>query len=154
VPIRASYGGEKSNLRIGRIMLPFLLKHMRNFFKRLFYRYYLRDVNIGSLELMVGLVLLLFGLVFGVREWVAAAYAGVTATAGTVMLAGLPILVGVQLILGFFAFDVTAVPKIPLQVILGPRARLRRKDEAQVLENKRRENETPKLFGNDEREAG
>jgi glycosyltransferase involved in cell wall biosynthesis len=123
VPIRASYAGEKSNLRIGRIVLPFLFKHLRNFLKRLFYRYYLRDVNIGSLELLIGLPLLLFGSVFGVRQWITAAYAGATASAGTVMLAGLPILVGVQLVLGFFAFDVMAVPKIPLQVILGSRSR-------------------------------
>jgi len=104
-------------------VLPFLFKHLRNFLKRLFYRYYLRDVNIGSLELLIGLPLLLFGSVFGVRQWITAAYAGATASAGTVMLAGLPILVGVQLVLGFFAFDVMAVPKIPLQVILGSRSR-------------------------------
>jgi len=43
---------------------------------------------------------------------------GVTASAGTVMLAGLPILVGVQMILGFLAFDIAAVPKVPLQMLL------------------------------------
>jgi hypothetical protein len=35
------------------------------------------------------------------------------------MLAGLSTLVGVQMILGFFAFDLTASPRVPLQVILG-----------------------------------
>jgi dolichol-phosphate mannosyltransferase len=119
VPIPASYRGEKSNLRISRVFFPFFMKHMVNFMKRLFYRYYLRDMNIGSLELLSGLELLLFGRLFGATQWVRAASAGVTASAGTVMLAGLPVLVGMQLILGFFTFDMMAVPKVPLQTILG-----------------------------------
>jgi glycosyltransferase involved in cell wall biosynthesis len=118
VPMRANYAGEKSNLHIGGVLLPFLFKHLRNFAKRVFYRYYLRDMNIGSLELLAGLLLLSFGVVFGLREWIAAAAAGLTASAGTVMLAGLPILVGVQLVLGFLAFDLAAVPRIPLQTLL------------------------------------
>jgi dolichol-phosphate mannosyltransferase len=39
------------------------------------------------------------------------------------MLAGLPILAGLQRVLGFFAFDFMAVPKTPLQVILGKSTR-------------------------------
>ena len=118
VPIRARYADEHSNLSVGQVLVPFLLKNLRNFFKRLFYRYYLRDLNIGSLELVIGIVLLLFGLVFGVKEWIRAAAEGVTASAGTVMLAGLPILVSVQMVLGFFSFDFVAVPRVPLQTIL------------------------------------
>jgi dolichol-phosphate mannosyltransferase len=76
-------------------------------------------MNLGSLELVVGILLLLFGTLFGVTRWVEAASAGVTASAGTVMLAGLPILAGLQLILGFFAFDFMATPKVPLQIVLG-----------------------------------
>ena len=122
VPIRASYADERSNLRVSHVILPFLYKNLRNFFKRLFYRYYLRDLNIGSLELLVGTLLILFGVLFGVSQWIDSATKGVEASAGTVMLAGLPILVGVQMILGFFAFDFMAVPKTPLQVILGDSA--------------------------------
>jgi dolichol-phosphate mannosyltransferase len=101
------------------VILPFLFKNLRNFLKRVFYRYFLRDLNLGSLELLVGAALLAFGLIFGVTSWVGAVSEGVTASAGTVMLAGLPILAGLQMVLGFFAFDVAAVPKTPLQLILG-----------------------------------
>jgi hypothetical protein len=76
-------------------------------------------LNIGSLELLGGVVLLLFGTLFGVTKWISSAAEGMTASAGTVMLAGLPILVGTQMILGFFAFDFVAVPSTPLQIILG-----------------------------------
>jgi len=121
VPIQAKYGDEMSTLKVERIILPFFFKHVRNFFKRLLYRYYLRDMNLGSLELLVGTLLLSFGVLFGLTKWLSVVNAGVTATAGTVMLAGLPVLAGLQLVLGFFSFDFTAVPKLPLQTILGSR---------------------------------
>jgi glycosyltransferase involved in cell wall biosynthesis len=121
VPMRARYAEEKSNLSVGKVLVPFFFKNVGNFWKRLVYRYFLRDMNIGSLEFLMGTLLLLFGTLFGATEWASAASRGITASAGTVMLAGLPILVGVQLILGFFAFDFMAVPKVPLQIILGAR---------------------------------
>jgi dolichol-phosphate mannosyltransferase len=124
VPIRAVYAGEESNLRITRVFAPFLWKNVRNLAKRILYRYYLRDMNLGSLELLTGVPLLLFGLIFGIKEWALAASANTPASAGTVMLAGLPILAGLQLVLGFFAFDFVASPKVPLQIILGRRKRV------------------------------
>ena len=119
VPMAARYGAEVSHLHVGRVALPFLFKNLRNFGKRIFYRYFLRDVNFGSLELVVGTLLLLFGAVFGLVKWIDSAHSGIPATAGQVMLTGLPILVGVQMILGFFSFDFQAVPRVPLQIILG-----------------------------------
>lgn len=122
VPMPAIYADEKSNLIIRRIMAPFFAKHALNFLKRLFYRYLLRDMNIASLELLVGSLLLVFGAMFGLTHWIIAASAKVTASAGTVMLAGLPILAGLQLVLGFFAYDFMTIPKVPLQVTLGVNA--------------------------------
>ncbi len=85
VPIQSRYADEQSNLHIGRIFLPFLFKNMRNFFKRVVYRYFLRDMNIGSLELLVGVIFVCFGILFGVTNWISAAAEGVAASAGTVM---------------------------------------------------------------------
>src|SRR4051812_27246115 len=119
VPMRAVYGEEQSQLKVRKVVLSFAVKNLSNTMKRIFYRYFLRDLNIGSLELLAGIVLLLFGVTFGVSAWIENAAAGAFASAGTVMLAGLPILVGIQFILGFFAFDVSAVPRVPLQVVLG-----------------------------------
>jgi dolichol-phosphate mannosyltransferase len=59
IPMDAVYGDEKSNLRISKIFIEFLGKHVRNFFKRIFYNYYLRDMTLASIELIVGTVLLL-----------------------------------------------------------------------------------------------
>ena len=50
----ARYGDEVSNLKISRIAGEFLVKHARNFGKRLFYNYYLRDLSVASIELPLG----------------------------------------------------------------------------------------------------
>lgn len=114
MPMDASYGDEVSNLKISRIATEFLLKHARNFLKRLFYNYYLRDMSLASIELPLGVALLLLGAIFGGWHWTMSARAGVGTPAGTVMLSALPMLMGLQLILAFLAYDIAAVPKRPL----------------------------------------
>ena len=49
IPMDAHYGNEVSNLKISRIIGEFLHKHVRNFAKRIFYNYYLRDLSLASL---------------------------------------------------------------------------------------------------------
>lgn len=115
VPMDASYGDEVSNLKISRIVTEFMVKHVRNFFKRLFYNYYLRNMSLASIELPLGVVLLVWGVVYGSWNWLSSARAGVGTPAGTVMLSALPILMGLQLILAFLAYDIAAVPKRALQ---------------------------------------
>lgn len=114
VPMDASYGDEVSNLKISRIATEFLLKHSRNFVKRLFYNYYLRDMSLASIELPLGVALLLMGAIFGGWHWTMSARAGVGTPAGTVMLSALPMLMGLQLVLAFLAYDIAAVPKRPM----------------------------------------
>lgn len=114
VPMDAKYADEVSNLKISRVLGEFLVKHVRNFCKRIFYNYFLRDLSIASLELVAGLVLLSFGAGFGAVEWLRGIASGVPTTAGTVMLAAMPVLVGLQLLLAFLSYDVASVPKSPL----------------------------------------
>src|SRR5262249_3352254 len=94
VPMRASYGGETSNMRIHRIILPFMWNHLRNFLKRIIYSYFIRDFSIGSIYLLLGVPLILFGVGFGIHEWVLSFQTKVVASAGTVMLSALPIVLG------------------------------------------------------------
>jgi len=111
VPMQAKYAGERSNLRIYRVIGPFLWCLARNFTKRVVYSYFLRDFSVGSLYIIFGLPLFLFGAAFGTYQWVAHAAAHEVATAGTVMLAALPLIIGFQLLLSFFGFDITSVPR-------------------------------------------
>jgi len=110
IPMDAKYGDEVSNLKISKIIGEFAAKHMRNFAKRIFYNYYLRDMSLASIEMPVGILMILFGTLFGGYHWLSAAYAGITTSLGTVMLAALPIMIGIQLVLAFLAYDINSVP--------------------------------------------
>lgn len=113
VPMNAKYGDEVSNLKVLKIIGEFLVKHVRNFLKRIFYNYYLRDLSLASIELPLGLVLLLAGTGFGLYHWFESAREGVATPAGTVMLAALPILMGTQFVLAFLGYDIASVPRRP-----------------------------------------
>ena len=114
VPMDAVYGEEISSLKISRIVHEFMFKHMRNFFKRIFYNYYLRDLSLASIELPIGVAMLLFGAVYGGYHWYASSQLGEPTPAGTVMLAALPVLMGMQLVLAFIGYDIASVPRRPL----------------------------------------
>lgn len=122
VPMDSVYANEQSNLRITRILGEFLVRHVRNAFKRVFYNYFLRDMSVASLELVVGLGMFIFGGVWGVLRWSESAQTGVAAPLGTIMLAVLPVLLGTQLLLSFLAYDVASVPTQACSSRLGRRA--------------------------------
>ena len=111
VPMTAKYGDEISHLKISRIIGEFLFKHLRNLFKRIMYNYYLRDLSLASIELPLGLLMMLFGMIFGGYHWLDSARVGISAPAGTVMLAALPMLMGLQLVLAFIGYDIASVPR-------------------------------------------
>lgn len=111
IPMRAVYGEERSNLRIGREFFRFAGGHLRTFFKRIFYNYFLRSFSIASVELVLGTSLAVFGTAFAVDAWIESKVQQTPATAGTVMLGALPILVGIQLLLSFLNYDIESTPK-------------------------------------------
>ncbi|CAN1515849.1 WcaA Glycosyltransferases involved in cell wall biogenesis [Microbacteriaceae bacterium] len=113
VPMQARYGTEKSNLTIIKTLWEFPWKHFKNFHKRLFYNYYLRDVSAASIELPLGFVLWWFGLIFGIASYGQSMDTGVAATTGTVMISVVPLILGFQLLLAFVSHDVSAVPTRP-----------------------------------------
>jgi dolichol-phosphate mannosyltransferase len=118
VPMQARYGDEVSNMKISRVAGQFLVDHLRNFGKRIFYNYYLRDVSIASIELPLGLIGVVTGVLLGSYHWIHSAQLGVTTPAGTVMLATLPLLAGLQLLLAFIHYDIAAVPRRPLHLAM------------------------------------
>jgi dolichol-phosphate mannosyltransferase len=119
VPMNAHYGEEISNLKISAIVGEFLVKHTRNFLKRILYNYYIRDMSLASIELPLGALLLIFGSMFGAYSWINSFKEGVNTPAGTVMLASLPIIVGGQLILAFLAYDISNIPHRPIHKMHG-----------------------------------
>jgi glycosyltransferase involved in cell wall biosynthesis len=114
IPMDAHYAEEVSNLRIRSILGEFMFKHLRNFGKRIFYNYFLRDLSAASFHLLLGTCLTFFGLLFGAYQWTLSASMHVVSSAGTVMLAALPLLLGLQLLLAFISHDTQSVPRLPI----------------------------------------
>lgn len=110
VPMVAVYGDEVSNLKISKIFFPFLKGNLKNFSKRIFYKYFLQDFNVASLELIFGILLTLFGAIFGLYHWCINATLGIQTPTGTIVVALLPILVGIYLLLLFLSYDVNNIP--------------------------------------------
>ncbi len=117
VPMDAQYGDEVSSLKITKIPSEFFFKHVRNFSKRIFYNYYLRDMSIASIELPLGVLLFILGGVFGIFQWINSSQEGVITPAGTVMLSAMPIIIGLQFILAFLAYDIASIPRRPLHML-------------------------------------
>lgn len=115
MPMRAVYGDETSNLSVMRSLFVFAAKHVTVFAKRIIYQYFIRDFSFGSLCLVFGLPLFLFGAIFGLINFIRSVSQGFYASAGTVMLGALPVIVGLQFLFSFIAQDQNSVPRVPLQ---------------------------------------
>lgn len=115
IPMDAKYEDEESNLKISDIFFEFLTKHIRNTIKRIFYNYYLRDMSVASIELPVGLLLMMFGVVYGGYHWYVSSQTQVITPAGTVVLSAITLIMGLQLILAFLGYDIASTPTRPIQ---------------------------------------
>ena len=96
----------KSSLSITKVIVEFPPKLFKLCLKRVLFQYFISDVNLGSLYLVLGLMLATGGLLFGAYEWIESAITGVPRSTGTVMLAVLPFLMGFQLLLNALMYDV------------------------------------------------
>lgn len=129
VPMPARYADEVSNLRIGAIIGPFALKHLKNFVQRVLGQYFVRDFHAASLELVFGMFGVLFGIGYA-ANYVANRVPGQAASAGVVMAAALPIILGAQFLLQALNFDVLNVPTRPIHPYLRTIARMEQEEDA------------------------
>lgn len=111
IPMNARYGDEVSNLKVSRALLEFSAKHLRNTFKRIAYNYFLRDLSIASIELVAGVTLLAFALVFGGYHWAQSLASDVATPVGTIMIATVAAISGLQFLLAFVGYDIANVPR-------------------------------------------
>lgn len=114
IPMDANYGDETSGLKISNIVGEFVLKHLRNFFKRIGYSYFLRDLSVASFELVLSVGLLSFGAVFTAIEWWHSISSGIPSHTGTVMISAVTLILGVQFALAWLNYDVASVPRMAL----------------------------------------
>jgi dolichol-phosphate mannosyltransferase len=118
VPIPAIYADENSSLNPMRALVSFPGKLIAGFAHRIWWRYFIYDINIVSIFLVVGLFLFFGGGTFGLWRWSANVHEGANQSAGTVALAMLPMLLGFQLLLQAMVLDVMEKPGTPVSEIL------------------------------------
>jgi glycosyltransferase involved in cell wall biosynthesis len=118
VPIPAIYADENSSLNPMRALVSFPAKLLRGFAHRIWWRYFIYDINIVSIFLVAGLFLFLGGGIFGAWRWSANVAEGINQSAGTVALAMLPMLLGFQMLLQAMVLDVMDKPDQPVSEVL------------------------------------
>jgi glycosyltransferase involved in cell wall biosynthesis len=105
------YGNETSSLSIRKVAFEFPPKLFLLFLRRLVLRYFLFDINLGTLYLVFGVVLIVAAASLGIFEWIQSATVGTPRTTGTIMLVVLPALIGIQLFLNALMYDVQFAPR-------------------------------------------
>lgn len=110
IPLPAMYGNEVSNMSLKKVLFEFLYKHNRNFWKRIIYSYFLREFTLASIEFMLGTILLSFGVIFGLVNYINSQIQNTATPTGTLILMALSVLSGLQFLLGFFSYDIQMSP--------------------------------------------
>lgn len=111
VAMPARYGEEKSSMKIWQMPFVFGSRLTGTFIKRIVKEYFLYDFNIGSVYLLFGFPLFMFGLIFGIAEWIYYASINTFAPTGTIMIVTLSIILGFQLLLQAIQYDIINAPK-------------------------------------------
>jgi glycosyltransferase involved in cell wall biosynthesis len=102
----AIYGAERSSLSISRALIGFPPRLIARFIRRIFFNYFITEINLGSVCAALGFPLLVIAIVFGGHEWAIALESRVGRPTGTVILALLLFMTGFQLSLQAFLYDV------------------------------------------------
>jgi hypothetical protein len=105
-------------MSIWKVLFSFPLRLLKATVRRFIYQYYLYNFSFGSLALILGMLFILFGFVWGIVYWRESQITGIPATTGTVLIAVLPIILGVQLLLQAISQDMVEIPRKPLQILL------------------------------------
>ena len=113
LPHPARYGNESSNLKPLAVLTPFLLRHLRNIIRRLFYTYFLRSFYPASRAftwwIYADLRSTLHRMELGGFN-----KHGIPRTSGTVVIASTILIISSQCLLAFLSFDVNNYPRQPL----------------------------------------
>jgi dolichol-phosphate mannosyltransferase len=112
------YTSAPSSLSLPRVALSFPFRLLHLTLRRILVQYFVFDVNLGSMYLLLGTLLMLGGGIFGVYQWVDSFVTDVPRSTGTVMLAALPFLMGFQLVLNALMFDVQFAQKTSHELLV------------------------------------
>jgi glycosyltransferase involved in cell wall biosynthesis len=111
LPQPARYGNERSSLSVTHALFGFPPRLLAGLLRRVFWRYLFYDVSPVAIFGIAGSLLAVFGLGYGLWEWVRHAARGVTTPLGTIMLAAVPVIFGFQLLLQAVILDIANTPR-------------------------------------------
>jgi len=114
VSMPARYEGEPSSLSIPWVLGAFPGRLIAAFLRRLVLRNFIYDMRIESLQLVLGLPLLVAGALYGGYHWYSFGKRHVAAPTGTIVLSALMIILGAQLLLAAISLDLQSVPTQPI----------------------------------------
>ena len=118
IPIPAKYGDETSSLNPFKALAEFPFKLLAGLFHRIWWRYFVYDINIVTIFLITGSLLFFGGGAFGLYRWSENWGYAHEQSAGTVALAMLPMILGFQMLLQAVVLDMMEAPPAPISDIL------------------------------------
>jgi hypothetical protein len=110
IPMLPVYGQETSSLHALGAITDFAPRLLWRALYRIFMSYFMRDFNVVSLFLVLGLPSLSFGVVWSAYHWLQSLRWQSFASTGTVMIGVLAIVLGFQLLLQASVLDVENEP--------------------------------------------
>jgi len=114
VPMPAKYDDEKSSLNPWKILWTFPVKLFVGLGHRIWWRYFIYDINIVTIFLITGSLFFFGGGAFGMHRWSHNWLHGKEQSAGTVAFAMLPMILGFQMLLQAVVLDMIDKPTRPL----------------------------------------
>jgi dolichol-phosphate mannosyltransferase len=118
VPIPAKYADENSSLSPWRALCTFPIKLAGGLMHRIWWRYFIYDINIVTVFLITGAFLFFGGGTFGAWRWSHNWIYGREQSAGTVAVAMLPMILGFQMLLQAVVLDMMDKPDAPISDVL------------------------------------
>lgn len=118
VPIPAKYADENSSLSPMRALVTFPSKLAGGLLHRIWWRYFIYDINIVTVFLITGAFLFFGGGAFGLWRWSHNWMYGHEQSAGTVAFAMLPMILGFQMLLQAVVLDMMDKPDAPISDVL------------------------------------
>jgi dolichol-phosphate mannosyltransferase len=112
VSMKPIYAGEKSSLNIFYEFFRFPVLLIKSLFIRIFYKYFLYDFNMGSIYILIGPVMLIYGAYLGTSTWYENSLIGLPSPVGTILISVVNIILGVQFILQAISIDISNTPKV------------------------------------------
>lgn len=112
ISIPPVYKNEHSKIKLHKVIGPTLWVLLKGFVERIFYKYILFNFSPVGLFFIVGFLLNLFGIVFGIAIFLSSLGAHhEPASTATVMISIVPFILGFQLILQAIVLDIQNEPK-------------------------------------------